>query len=408
MFGSYRPYATLVCVAAACGPDAAPSPDVAVRVVDGVRFVEYGTRTEFTAPFVFSSQPLYAYGNGPEDYSFRRIWRGALLPDGSAAVIDALNAELILVAPDGTFQGVLAGRGDGPGELDRPIDVFSLGGDTILVDDQGHGRLTFFAAGAATSQIDTRPLLGRSARVLGRDAAGRLLLASSRYQTGFPEPWLQGHMILFDIEAGQIDTVAAYDWMPASPAEGPINPFGVGGMVVAVAQSFVQVRTDLPEVTWRNSDGTVHQVVRWRSPPVYPSEDDWRRFQSSMRDRLRVANPQIQSEDEFEGFMQRILADYELMADEPLPLFDGLFGDREGRVWLERFAAGSEVGIASGYSILASDGTWLGDVRTPVGVRLLDVSRNRALGVVTDDLGVESIMLYELLPTGGTAENRDR
>ena len=54
----------------------------------------------------------------------------------------------------------------------------------------------------------------------------------------------------------------------------------------------------------------------------------------------------------------------------------------------------------SGYSILAPDGTWLGEVRAPEGVRLLDVAQGRALGVFTDELGVESLVLYELLPVG--------
>ena len=383
----------------ACQVDSTPVSEVSARDSAGIRIVEYGPVPELATPFVFSSQPLYRYGAGPEDYPFQSIWRGALFADGSAAVIDALSAEIVLIAPDGTFRGLLAGRGDGPGELDRPSSVFSLGGDTLLVDDHGHARLTFFGRGAVAREVDTRSL-NRSLRVLGLDSAGRLLMASSSYLPGFPEPWLQGHMVRFDIDSVVADTVAAYDWVPASPREGPVNPFGTGGLVAAVAGRFVYMRTDRPEVVWRNPDGTMHQIVRWRSPPAYPDEEDWKLFESSTRTMLRPANPQIQSEAEFEELMQRVLSRYEFAPDEPLPLFTRPFGDREGRLWLGHYTVGAQVSGVSGYSILAPDGTWLGEVQAPEGVRLLDVAQGRALGVFRDELGVESLVLYELLPVG--------
>ena len=391
----------LNCAVAACRPDAVPDSAPSVRDSAGVRVVEYGAMPELAGPFVFSQQPLYRYGAGPGDYPFQSISRGALLPDGSAAVIDALNAELVLIAPDGTFRGLLAGRGDGPGELDRPTAVFSLGGDTLLVDDHGHARLTFFARGAVVREVDTR-LLNRSLRVLGIGANGRLLMASGSYMPGFPEPWLQGHMVRFDPDAGVADTVGAYDWVRSSPREGPFNPFETGGTVIAGTGRFVYMRTDRPEVRWRNPDGTVHQIVRWGSSPTYPGEEDWRRFESSRRIMLRPANPHIQSEAELEELVQASLARYELVEDEPLPVVSRPLGDREGRVWLGHYTVGWQVGGVSGYSILAPDGTWLGDVRTPQGVRLLNVARGRALGVFRDEMGVESLVLYELLPAGTT------
>ena len=90
---------------AACQVDSAPVSQVSARDSAGIRIVEYGAVPPLAPPFVFSSQPLYRYGAGPEDYPFQSIWRGALFADGSAAVIDALSAEIVLIAPDGTFRG---------------------------------------------------------------------------------------------------------------------------------------------------------------------------------------------------------------------------------------------------------------------------------------------------------------
>ncbi|WP_425154783.1 hypothetical protein [Candidatus Palauibacter sp.] len=384
---------------AACQVDSAPVSEVSARDSMGIRIVEYGAVPELATPFVFSSQPLYRYGAGAEDYAFQRIWRGVLLPDGGAAVADGFNREIVLIGPDGEFGGLLAGPGDGPGELDLVRELFSLGGDTLLVEDFGHARFTIFVGDAVVREVDTR-FLNRNLRALGLDSAGHLLMTSSSYRPGFPEPWLQGHMARFDMDAGVVDTVAAYDWVPSSPREDPINPFMQGGMITASGGRFVYLRSDTPEVMWRNLDGTLHQIVRWDAERVYPTEEHWALYESAYRVMLRPANPQIQSEAEFEEFMREALARYERVPDEPLPLFSVLFGDREGRVWMGHHAPDAQLNGVTRYSVLAPDGRWLGTVWAPPRTRILDVAEGRVLGAFRDELGVESLVLYELLPPG--------
>ena len=47
--------------------------------------------------------------------------------------------------------------------------------------------------------------------------------------------------------------------------------------------------------------------------------------------------------------------------------------------------------------MIARDGEWLGMVDAPTGLRILDVGWGRVLGVVTDEMGVESVAVYELV-----------
>ena len=382
--------------ATACEADSPPASGPSVHDSAGIRIVEYETAPEPASPFAFSSPPLYRYGAGLEDYAFQSIWRGVLLSDGSAAVADAFNREIVLLESGGTFRGLLAGPGDGPGEIDMIVGLLPAGGDTLLLEDLGHARLTLFAGGAAVREVDTR-FLNRSLRVEGLNAEGQALMTSGSYRRGFREPWLQGHMVRFDMDAGVLDTVAAYDWVPSSPEDGPRNPFMPGGVVTVSRGRFVYLRDDTPEIVWRNSNGTIHQIVRWRRAPAYPAEEDWRAFTTSLRTQLRRVNPQIQSETEFEEMVARVFADYELVPDEPLPLVSQLFGDREGRVWLGHWTADAALNGVTHYSILADDGRWLGEVQVPERVRILDVAGGRALGVFRDELGVESVVLYELL-----------
>jgi hypothetical protein len=380
----------------ACQAPPSPASEPAVRDSAGVRIVEYAAAPEVTGPFVFASRPVYRYGAGLEDYAFRSVWRGVLLSDGSAAVADAFNREVVLLEPDGTFRGLLAGPGDGPGEIDMIGGLLPAGRDTLLLEDIGHARITLFADGEAVREVDTR-FLNRGPRVRGLDAEGQALMTSGRYRPDFREPWLQGRMVRFDMDAGVVDTIAAYDWVPSSPDEGPTNPFMPGGLVTVAQGSFVYLRSDTPEVVWRSSDGTTRQIARWRPAPVFPDEDDWTLYTTSLRTQLRRANPQIQSQAEFEEMVERSLGRYELAPDQPLPLVSEIFGDREGRVWLGHWAADARLNGVTHYSILAPDGSWLGDIEAPPRVRILDVSGNRVLGAFRDELGVESVVVYELL-----------
>ena len=390
-------------LAAGCGVDPSSTSGSSVRDSAGIRIVEYEAEPEIAGPFVFSSRPLYRYGAELDDYGFRRISAGVLLPGGGAAVADAANREIVIVEPDGSFGGRLAGPGDGPGEIGMVRTLLATGGDTLLLEDAGHSRLTLFAGGVAVREVDMR-FLNRGLMLRGLDGSGRALLTSGRYMPDFPEPWLQGHMVRFDMDAGAVDTVASYDWVPSSPREGPSNPFGPAGLVTVARGRFVSTRSDTPEVIWRNSDGTVLQVLRWRPEPAYPDDEDWGRYVTTLRANLRLANPQIQSDEEFAEAMARVLARYEMAPNEPLPLVSQFFGDREGRLWLGEWTAGASLRGSAGYSVLAPDGRWLGHVAAPPRVRILDVAGGRVLGVFRDELGVESVVAYELLPAPVTGE----
>lgn len=393
------PSLALLPLVAGCRADLSSVPQSTVRDSAGIRIVEYAATPEIAAPFAFPAAPLYRYGAGLEDYAFQRIWRGVLLADGGAAVADAANREIVMIDAGGGFDGRLAGRGDGPGEIDMPRTLLPAGGNSLLLEDAGHARLTLFAGGTAVREVDMR-FLNRGLMVRGLDAGGQALMTSARYLPDFPEPWLRGHMVRFDMAAGAVDTVASYDWVPSEPprGEGPRDPFGPGGFVTVVRGRFVYMRSDTPEVIWRNADGTAHQIVRWRPAPTYPDDEDWTLYVATLKAQLRPANPHIQSDEEFDEFMARVLADYEVAPNEPLPLVSEIFGDREGRVWLGVWAADAPLSGAARYSVLAPDGAWLGNVRAPPRVRILDVAGGRVLGVFRDELGVESVVVYELVP----------
>ena len=392
------PAAALLALAG-CGGDGAPAVGPVVRDSAGVRIVEYAGAPDHAAPVALSPEPVRRYGGGAGDYLFASIWDGVLFSDGRPAIFDARNSEIVLLSPDDGYQ-VLAGPGEGPGEVGFVPSMFAMGMDSLLVEDDGNARFTLFVAGTVAMSVGLQGnrVLSRDLRGLGIDASGRLLMSSASYRRGFPDDWLPGHMVRLDLDALVPDTVASYDWVPFRPPDDETdNPFAHVGWVGAIAGRFVHGRTDTPELVWRQSDGAVSQVLRWRPDRVHPSDEHWQAFEADLRVTLPAINPQFQTEAAIEEMIQRALAGYRVEPDQPLPLFGAFFGDDEGRLWLPEYAVvGQRHGYPS-YTLISATGEWLGKVEAPPGLRILDVAHGRVLGVVSDDMDVESVVVYELI-----------
>ena len=385
----------------ACGSDTEPAVDRVVDDSSGVRIVTLAGTPDAEAPFAFPPEPLYRHGAAADDYMFSSVRRGILLGDGSAAVFDARNSELVLLNPDGTFHSVLAPAGEGPGEVKMVTSMFALGRDSILVEDFFNARLTLFAGGAVARTVSTRGPINDGLSTRGMDASGAMLMSSGSYRRGLPDEWLPGHMVRFDLDTGVADTVATYDYVPFRPPEGtPENPFSHFGIAGAVRGEFLYGRTDTPELIWRRPDGSMRQIVRWEPDPVYPTEEHWEIFAAELRETAPRHNPHAQTEEAIEELVTSILGRYRLEPDEPLPLFMTPRGDDEGRIWLGEYVVAYAGATASSYRILSSAGEWLGRLNVPDGLRILDIAGGRVLGVVKDEIEVESVAVYELAAAG--------
>ena len=373
---------------------------VAMLVEDsaGVRIVQHTGTPDAEPPFAFAPEPVYRYGDGNTDHMFAAIWDGVLLSDGSTAVFDSGNGEVVLLGPDGTFRFVLASRGEGPGDVGFVLTMFALGRDSLLLEDNLNARFTLFVDGSLAGTTRIPPAVWYAFSADGIDADGRILMSSAASQPGFPEDWLPGYMVRFDLDTGVADTVATYDWIPFRPPEGtPENPFSHSGIVGAVGGEFLYGRTDTPELIWHRPDGSIRQIVRWEPDRVYPTEEHWDLYAADLRETAPEYNPQARTEEAVEELVTSMLARYRLDPDEPLPLFTPPIADDAGRVWLGEFTVPSNWGAAPSYTIFSPEGHWLGRLDVPDGLRILDVVGERVLGVARDEMDVESVAVYELV-----------
>lgn len=374
---------------------------VPVNVDDsaGVRIVEYAGVPEVEPPFAFAADPVYSYGAGAGDHPFASIWTGVLRGDGSAAVYDANNGDVVLLSPDGTFQTVLATRGRGPSDVGSLTAMIALGRDSLFFQDFLNTRFSLFAGDSLADTKPILPQLGQAFIAGGLDANGHVLMSSGSYRRGFPEEWLPGYMVRFDPDAGVMDTVATYDWVPFVPPDHlPRNPFGFFGIVLVAGGEFLYGRTDTPQLTWRRTDGSVRQIVRWDPEPVHPTEEHWELFANDLAATAHEYNPQAQTDSARAALVESMLRRYELDPGQPLPLFDIPIADDGGRVWLVEYSVPYQLTRAApSYVVLSPDGEWLGRLTVPDGLRVLDVSGGRVLGVEMGEMDVETVVVYELV-----------
>ncbi len=393
MRSSNLPVAALVVAAmSACGGEAGRATGPMVRDSAGVRIVEYAGLADSERALALAPEPLYRHGGGAGEYAFGLIGRGRLFSDGSAALSDDASSEIVLVTPDGAEHSVAAGAGEGPGEVGYVWGLFTQGQDSLLVLDRRNSRLSLFVSGTLTGTESLLDLLRNTTLwPEGIDAADGFLAATNAYRSGFEEEWLQGHMARFDVATGAVDTVASYDYVPGDGNPSP----GFGSVTVADGE-FVQTRSDKAEVIWRLPDGTVRQIVRWQAEPEHLTDEHLRRLGESLLPRLRFANPDAPIAT-VEEMVRENVARREADLGKPLALFRSPFGDAEGRVWLPSFdIAGPREGSPP-YTVFSPDGEWLGQVDAPPGLRILDVAHGRVLGVVTDEMDVQSVVVYELI-----------
>ena len=107
-------------------------------------------------------------GAAAQDDAAQLIWQVvgiARLEDGRVAVLSQGNHQLYLFEPSGELSSVIGGRGEGPGEFDRPQLLQYLAPDTLVVWDYWFAPASYFDTGGALLRERSIDLLTLMARV---------------------------------------------------------------------------------------------------------------------------------------------------------------------------------------------------------------------------------------------------
>lgn len=328
--------------------------------------------------------------------AFTRVVGAARFPDGRLVVADGGTQELRVFAADGRLLRILSRRGQGPGEFTN-ISVVRRLGDSIAVLEgpPGPSQVSFLSAEAFQSRRTFRG----GVTALGSLADGTLLVTGGRVRvaTAVPAP---GHVMRDSITVGLIKTndmsgllrlgeFPNRSWFGYRLTSGPVrqtmSSFPFGPALHATA-----TRTHV----WIGDSGTgrirIYDAkgvfVREVSSPCRP-----RSFSRASLERARSsAMSRVASDDA----RSRVEAIFSTPRPSTAPQFSRLMAGALNEIWIECFeedASGPRRAVA-----MDSSGTAIGTVVLPPGVTMHEIGADYALGVLSDDDGVESVVLYRL------------
>jgi len=376
-----------LCSSPGCA-DPAPDSFPVTRDSAGITIVENGPLSDEIA---FEVGPaLYQVGWKEGEPQFGEIRSAALLPGGRAAVEDAISNRVTVLTRTGSVDTVWGGGGAGPNEIGHLVSLWHLGGDTVLVEDDGNRRMTVFQDGAAlrSSRIEY------GGNVTGFNGIGlqgprTLIMTQFWWPLHFQEPWLQAPIVRYDLDTGGFDTLRTYDFQRRVPTDREANPFRPVGHAAVTAGGLAVTRGDRPEAELLDADGTTTHLIRWVEERTAVPDSAWAVLEGEVRARSGGG-----SEERLNERNERLREARRAAAEEPLPYSGGLHGDRFGNLWVAAFST-DRLHI-SHYRAFSPVGVWLGWVHMPPRFQLLDIGRDHVLGIRRDTLDVEAVALYPL------------
>lgn len=354
------------------------------------------------------------------------IWRVvgiARLEDGRVAVLSQGNHQLYLFEPSGELSTVIGGRGEGPGEFDRPQLLQYLAPDTLVVWDYWFAPASYFDTGGTLLRERTIDLLTVMARVPGANAESQVIpLANGSFVVwGGPEPASPpppGAFYRPPVDLALVDgTYTAHPlgpwavwqlWIPQTTA-GRNDAFLINTLVdlhIATGGDPPSVyigdgeRNDIQQFS---HDGSLVRIIRRTAGPVPVSDrghEVWletlERFSEDMQGVFGMS-----WEDFSRGMPRR----------EAYPPVAGLVVDTDGNLWVREWSA-AEPGMPDQWSVFSPDGRWLGVVRGVPDLFLCHqrispcwVDRDFLLAVRRDELGVERVEGYRIRRDGRAASS---
>lgn len=347
---------------------------------------------------------------GDPDYQLDGVVGAVRLGSGDIVLGDRGSGELRRYDPGGTFVWRAAGEGEGPGEHQFLSFLGALAGDSLVSYDLALQRAQIF--GADGELVRTLPIESPWRGSMPRRAlgvSGRHLVMSFTDNAEMPEGgvvrWPPVRVGTVDLSDGAVEAVSDFPG-----AEQVLEQYGEG--VAFIAYDFgkepqfavspgrlAAVDTDAFHIRSISlADGGTERILRRGIAPT-PVTSAHVDAEIAEYIETNVTYGGVSRERAEEMGRRR--------REDPraptLPVLRSIRVDEEGNLWVEPFfGAGIDVGP---FEVFAPDGTWLGAVAVPPGLRRgftadmapgLEIGDDYLLGVWSDAQGIEYVRLYSL------------
>jgi len=394
-----RPFACVLLLAA-CG-DATPASTAAEPVVRdsaGITIVEnIDPQWGDGEAWRLSKEPVLEIGmvEGPEAYEFARITGATRLEENIIALLDGVTAEIRFFDADGAHLRTVGGEGAGPGELSHPTGLRRIGGDSLVVFEQGAMRISIF---------DQEGTFARSARLELTDA-GKLPFAQNAFSDGglltllseARPPETQPGRFRDSVTFARCDPEGRYDRVIARSlgqefmvhefagrSRAELVPFGAAYARAIGREELHIADTGQYEVHTRSAYGELRRIVRSQSPrrPVERKDVDLLR-----RERMAGVG---------EATRARIEAVFRAVEiPDSMPMISTMLVDGAENLWVQRYMVPSD--DHQRWDVFDPRGRWQGTLTFPADLRVMEIGSEYLLGVYRDDLDVEYMRMYALI-----------
>ena len=185
------------------------------------------------------------------------------------------------------------------------------------------------------------------------------------------------------------------------------HPLGTAYTYAQVGDTLVVGHGRTAEIRRYDPAGRLLSLFRWAERPRPVTREDRRRYE-----KLRLESLARMPDHPESRFWYPALDEFPELPTHK-PIFDRIVLDDEGGIWLRAFPPESFGDIDGRFrvpaptnrrwTVIAADGTWLGEVTLPDRFDLYTVARGRIYGVVKDSLDVQTVQVFRIRKPAGMA-----
>ncbi|HEX6644351.1 MAG TPA: hypothetical protein VF037_06730 [Gemmatimonadales bacterium] len=330
-------------------------------------------------------------------------------PSGAIAVADGRSQIIRVFAPDGRLVRSVGRRGSGSGEF-QALAWLGADGDSLLAYDLVTRRITLFGAAGRvrTTQLQSQgPTLTMP---LGRLDDGTWLVVAGG--PTFPFAGKEGaartdsaRLLRFGGDGAIRDTLARIEWgetFGVAIGSGdnrfvaPMpRPFGRRASAVFTGSDIVVGEGSDYSVRIYDPDGTLRRIVRRPRTPTPVTPEAVAAYRATVGLPAGSRGLQARVDSALVGALDS--APFPAV----MPAYERVLADADGHIWVLEYSVRRDQ--PRRWSVFTREGRWLGDIITPMGLRVESVGDSWVLGVSAAPDGAERVRMYSLTRPGTPA-----
>jgi len=381
------------------------NPDVTVTDSAGVLIVEnHGPVPENGSGWILSSEPTLTIGTieGDPDYQFYGISGVRRLSGGRIGVVNTGSQEVRFYGAGGEFLRTFGQRGGGPEEFENPV-LAGVVGDTIIVVDRAHHRLTFVHpdegfVGLARVSDEVGGFLNPSGAFANGQTVyggafdmrkiGEMKNGMNRAGTFYRSSALDGSLVT---DFGDKDGAEFFikdlegDGQDSRPA---LTPFARTPQATVSPNYFFFSSQDQYEIEAFNQAGELIRLIRLEAEPIPVTPADGERHIESVVER-------VGSLDQAAGIRGQLGS---LPLPDAFPPHGGLIADGMDHLWVEDFQRPGHENRS--WNIFDPEGALVGRITLPERFDPTEIGTDYVLGLGWDEMNVEYVRMYDLTRGG--------